>query len=134
MVVDTSVWIDLLNGHATARANLLARALDDGDLILLPGLILTEVLQGLPNEAQADRVAELMSGLQMPPGLDEQDYVDAAALYRACRAHGTTPRSTIDCLIAQTCLRLDMPILAQDRDYETIARIAPLKLVTAPAG
>ena len=134
MVVDTSVWIDLLNGHATASANLLARALDDGDLILLPGLVLTEVLQGLPNEAQADRVAELMSGLQMPPGLDEQDYVDAAALYRACRAHGTTPRSTIDCLIAQTCLRLDMPILAQDRDYETIARIAPLKLVTAPAG
>jgi len=134
VVVDTSVWIDLLNGHATARANLLARALDDGDLILLPGLVLTEVLQGLPNEAQADRVAELMSGLQMPPGLDEQDYVDAAALYRACRAHGTTPHSTIDCLIAQTCLRLDMPILAQDRDYETIARIAPLKLVTAPAG
>ena len=134
MVVDTSVWIDLLNGHATARANLLACALDDGDLILLPGLVLTEVLQGLPNEAQADRVAELMSGLQIPPELDEQDYVDAAALYRDCRAHGTTPRSTIDCLIAQTCLRLDMPILAQDRDYEMIARIAPLKLVTALAG
>ena len=134
MVVDTSVWIDLLNGHATARAGLLARALDEGDLILLPGLVLTEILQGLPSQAHADQVAELMSCLPMPPELDEQDYVDAAALYRACRAHGATPRSTIDCLIAQTCLRLDLPILAQDRDYEMIARIAPLRLAAAPAG
>lgn len=134
MVVDTSVWIDLLNGHATANANLLARALDEGDLILLPGLVLTELLQGLPSEACANQVAELMTGLPMPPELDEQDYIDAAALYRACRAHGATPRSTIDFLIAQTCLRLDLPILAQDRDYEAIAQIAPLRLAAAPAG
>lgn len=134
MVVDTSVWIDLLNGHETAKSNLLARALDDGDLILLPGLVLTEVLQGLPSEAQADRVADLMSGLPMAPELDEQDYVDAAALYRACRAHGATPRSTIDCLIAQMCLGLDMPILAQDRDYEMIARVAPLRLAGVTTG
>lgn len=133
MVVDTSVWIDLLNGHATARANLLARALDEGDLILLPGVVLTELLQGLPSDAHADRVAELMSGLQMAPPFDEQDYANAAALYRACRAHSATPCSTVDCLIAQICLRLNMPILAQDRDYEMIARIAPLKLVTALA-
>lgn len=131
MVVDTSVWIDLLNGRDTPKVQLLARALEDGDLILLPGLVLTEVLQGLANDADADRVAEAMMALQIPPELDEEDYVRAAALYRACRAQGTTPRSTIDCLIAQICLVLDMPILAQDRDYEAIARVAPLRVVTA---
>ena len=131
MVVDTSVWIDLLNGRETPKTNLLARALDDGDLVLLPGLVLTEVLQGLGSEAEAARVAELMTALQMPPELDEEDYVQAATLYRACRARGTKPGSTIDCLIAQICLSLDMPVLAQDRDYEAIAKIAPLRIVAA---
>lgn len=134
MVVDTSVWIDFLRGHDTVKANLLARALEEGELIILPGLILTEILQGLPSDAEAERVAELMSALQVPPELDENDYMDAAALYRACRRQGATPRSTIDCLIAQICLVLQVPILAQDRDYEAIAKVAPLQLVMAPAG
>lgn len=129
MVVDTSVWIDLLNGRETPRVKLLAAALEDGDLIVLPGLVLTEVLQGLGSEAEAGRVAELMSAFQIPPELDESDYLNAAALFRACRARGTTPRSTIDCLIAQTCLMLGLPILAEDRDYEMIAKVAPLKIV-----
>ncbi len=133
MVVDTSVWIDLLNGRETPKARLLAAALEDGDLIVLPGLVLTEVLQGLGTEAEAERVADLMTAFQIPPELDEDDYESAAALYRACRARGTTPRSTIDCLIAQTCLVLDMPILAEDRDYELIAKVAPLKVVRTEA-
>lgn len=131
MVVDTSVWIDLLNGNGTAKANLLAQALDNGDLVVLPGLVLTEVLQGLENETEASRVAELMSAFQEPPELKTEDYRRAAALYRACRARGTTPRSTIDCLLAQTCLNLDLPILASDRDFEVIAQVAPLRIVTA---
>lgn len=131
MVVDTSVWIDLLNARRSGKTELLARTLDEGELIVLPGLVLTEVLQGLQSEADAARVAELLTAFQIPPELDEADYVEAAALNRACRARGTTLRSTIDCLIAQTCLRLDLPILAQDRDYEAIAQVAPLRIVVA---
>jgi len=60
-------------------------------------------------------------------------YIAAAALYRDCCNLGQTPRSTIDCLSARTGLLLQMPILAQDRDYEAIARVSPRR-VLAPAG
>ncbi len=131
MIVDTSVWIDLLNGRSTPEATHLARALDDGEPVLVPGLVLTELLQGLQNEAAATRIAELMTAFPSPPELETGDYRRAAGLYRACRARGTTPRSTIDCIIAQTCLKFDLPILARDRDFELIAQIAPLKIVAA---
>jgi predicted nucleic acid-binding protein len=129
VIVDSSVWIDLLNGEETAVANHLAKAIFDRDPILVPGLVLTEVLQGIPNEAEAQRVGSLMAAFPSPPDLEADGYRRAAALYRACRARGTTPRSTIDCLLAQICLLLDVPILARDRDFEAIAKVAPLKLV-----
>lgn len=131
MIVDSSVWIDLLNGEKTAEANRLAKAIFDRDPVLVPGLVLTEVLQGLPNETEAQRVGSLMSAFPSPPELETGDYRRAAGLYRACRARGTTPRSTIDCLLAQTCLKLDLPILARDREFELIAQIPPLRIVAA---
>ena len=134
MIVDTSVWIDLLNDRNTPQARELARALEDDEPVLVPGLVLTELLQGLQNETAATRVAELMSAFPSPPELETGDYRRAAGLYRACRARGTTPRSTIDCIIAQTCLKLDLPILARDRDYQAIAQIAPLRVIAIVAG
>lgn len=88
---------------------------------------------GLQTEADAARVEELMTAFPSPPELEPEDYRRAAALYRACRARGTTPRSTIDCIIARICLKHDLPILAQDRDYQAIAQVAPLRIV-ATAG
>ena len=100
--------------------------------MLVPGLVLTEVLQGLSSNTEAQRVSALMAGFPAPPELDMNGYRSAAALYRACRARGTTPRSTIDCLLAQICLVLNVPILARDRDFELIARVAPLRLAMEP--
>lgn len=128
MIADTSAWIDFLNGNPTATADRLAQAIQEGDLILVPGLVLTEVLQGLRTETDAARVGDLMSAFPAAPELDMDDYRSAAALYRTCRSRGVTPGSTIDCLLAQLCIVLNMPMLARDRDYEAIARVAPLRL------
>lgn len=121
MVVDSSVWIALLNGKDHPESQLLRQAIIDDRPVLVPGLVLTEVLQGLSSDAEAQRVSVLMAGFPAPPELGMNDYRNAAALYRACRARGTTPRSTIDCLLAQICLTLNVPILARDRDFELIA-------------
>jgi hypothetical protein len=134
LIVDSSVWIDLFNSRGTAEAAVLARALDMGDPVLVPGLVLTEVLQGLRHETDAARIAELMTAFRSPPELGVDDYRRAAALYRACRARGATPRSTIDCVLAQTCLKFDVPILARDRDYQAIAQVAPLRIVAVATG
>ena len=53
-------------------------------------------------------------------------HVAAAKLYRQCRAKGVTVRSTIDCLIAQLCIRDNLPLLAKDRDFTQMAKVVPL--------
>lgn len=96
--------------------------------------MLTELLQALQSEADATGIAELMTAFPSPPELEVEDYGRVAGLYRACRARGTTPRSTIDCVLAQHCLKFDLPILALDRDFQTIAQFAPIRIVTTTAG
>jgi predicted nucleic acid-binding protein len=129
MLVDTSVWIDFLNGHESAHASRLAQAISGGEPIAVPGVVLTEVLLGLKSDQQAASIEDLMTAFNPVAELDRSGHANAARLYRLCRANGFTVRSTIDCLIAQMCLRDDLPLLTKDRDFTSIAASAPLKLV-----
>jgi len=129
MLVDTSVWIDFFNGHLSGHAERLARAIEDAEPIVVPGLVLTEILLGLKTESEAKRIATLMDAFEAARETTHTDYVEAAAIYRLCRAKGITVRSTIDCLIARLCLRDDLPLLSRDRDFNAIARCTPLRLV-----
>jgi len=44
------------------------------------------------------------------------------------RKKGVTVRSSIDCLIVQTALEHDLLLLHEDRDFDEIAKIVPLKI------
>ena len=113
MIVDTSVWIDFFNGHTSSQAKRLTRAIEDNEPIGLPGLVLTEILLGLKNDVEAKRIAQLLEAFTDVPEPSRTDHLAAAALYRACRAKGVTIRSTIDCVIAQLCLRDGQALLAK---------------------
>ena len=41
-----------------------------------------------------------------------------------------TPRSQIDCLIAAVAVRVGVAVLHADRDYESIVRLSPLRVVS----
>lgn len=56
MLVDTSVWIDFFNGYQSKQAELLASAIADAEPIVVPGIVLTEILLGLNNDAEAARI------------------------------------------------------------------------------
>jgi predicted nucleic acid-binding protein len=56
------------------------------------------------------------------------DYDEAAALYRICRRGGDTARKLIDCLIAATAIRADVPVLHADGDFDVLARHTALLL------
>lgn len=127
MLVDTSVWIDYLNGYASPQADVLARAIAENSDIYLCGVILTEILLGLP-PSEACRVEALLAAFPLTPELECSDYEAAAELYRTCRAKGVMIRSTVDCLIARLCLKHDFTLLAKDRDFTHIARCFPLRL------
>jgi predicted nucleic acid-binding protein len=129
MLVDTSVWIDFFIGHRSAQADRLAAAIADGEAVALPGLVIAEVLVGLRSDAEADKILRLLDAFGPGPEPARADYVAAARLYRLCRRKGVTIRSTIDCLIAQLCLRDGLELLTRDRDFSGVARCAPLRLV-----
>ena len=51
IVVDSSVWIDLLSNRDTIQTRALTGYLDRGDLLSIGDLVLMEVLQGARSEA-----------------------------------------------------------------------------------
>ena len=130
ILVDTSVWIDHFNGHNSTEAAYLALCIADAGPLTIPGLVLTEILLGVRTEAEAKRITRALSAFEFTPELAKSDYQKAADLYRACRARGLTPRSTIDCLIAQLCLKHGYELLAKDCDFDAIGKVFPLKRVS----
>jgi len=54
----------------------------------------------------------------------------AAQLFRTLRGRGVTVRGAVDCVIAQVCLDLDVPLLSPDRDFKEIARHTALRLLS----
>lgn len=128
MLVDSSVWIDLFNGHDSPEAAQLRSRIIDDDPLLVPGVVITEILVGVRSEADAERIERSLVPFDRAPQWDDTDYREAARIYRVCRASGATLRSAIDCLIAQTCLRYDFELLTKDRDFRVVARHFPLRL------
>jgi Predicted nucleic acid-binding protein, contains PIN domain len=130
IVVDTSVWIDLFRGAKSEEAGYLLEELHSevGEDFALTDIVLTEILQGLP-EDEVEMVERQM--LEFPVlrlnGLE--DFRRAAALYRAARAGGVTVRRTTDCFIASLCIRDEVPLLHRDVDFDRLAKHSGLKIV-----
>ncbi|MEX2516774.1 MAG: PIN domain nuclease [Gammaproteobacteria bacterium] len=116
ILVDTSVWIDYLNGVQSQHTD----ALDAGiveSTVAIGDLIFLEILQGIRDDREyrttkrtlltLDRYA--MFGKGMPEKCAEN--------YRALRKKGITIRKTTDIIIATFCIERRIPLLFTDRDF-----------------
>jgi len=130
IVVDTSVWIDFLGGRRTRQALRCAELIENGDPVAITDVILTEVLQGLRSEGEAQLVERHLRAFPVLRLEELDDFVLAADLYRTARAEGVTIRSTIDCLIAAPCVRTGAPLLHSDADFDRLASCTPLRIFT----
>ena len=127
IVVDTSVWIDLLNDNDTPTARRCVELLEDGAPIALTDVVFTEVLQGFRAERDANRVERYLRLFPMLRLESLDDFALAASLYRSARRAGVTIRKTLDCLIAAPCVRMGAPILHADEDFDRLASCTPLE-------
>ena len=67
-------------------------------------------MESLPNQAETARTA--------------------AELYARCRWSAVTIRNVNDCVIAVSCVLLDLPLLHNDRDFFRLGKLEPrLKLI-----
>jgi predicted nucleic acid-binding protein len=128
IIVDTSVWVDFLNGHASAQAIRLKQLLIDDARIILTPTILQEILQGLREQYYED----LKQFLMEQELLADEPFalaIEAAELYQGLRRLGITIRKSNDCLIAACAIRNGCAVLHKDRDFKRISEHTPLRLL-----
>ncbi len=135
IVADSSVWIGYLRRDGAASTLMLRKLLEQGVRLAYLPAILQEVLQGTRDDAQFSRCERLFDALHHAqvsnPAIAARE---AARLYRRAAHAGYTIRSPVDCLIAASCVQLELPLLQRDRDFQFIAQVEPrLKLVSSLA-
>jgi predicted nucleic acid-binding protein len=124
VLVDTSIWIEVFRRPARIR---LEDVVGFEDIVTcLP--VMQEVLQGVRDERAFLLAREAMRALpivESPVSLAVFD--QAIDLYRAARRAGLAVRSSADCLIGACAVRHHLEVLHYDRDYDTLARVSPLR-------
>lgn len=123
MLVDTSVWIEMLNGRMGPRVS-------EQELVnfAVCGPIVQEVLQGTRDDPKGEAFREAFLALPVlsdPP--PKALFLAAAEIYRTGRVKGYTIRSSVNCLIAAIAIENRTVVWHKDRDYETIARYTSLR-------
>jgi predicted nucleic acid-binding protein len=124
ILVDTSIWIELLSrkpGPAVREEDLLQ--------FVTCAPIVQEVLQGLRPGTQSDAFREAFLALPvLSDPIPLALFISASDIYRHGRSKGLTIRSSLDSLIAAIAIENRVPVWHRDRDFDAIARYAPLRV------
>ena len=123
IAVDTSTWIAFLQGDEGDDADLLDRALQDRQVLMVP-VVLTELLSDASLPAQVVKTISDLPLLQVASG-----YWQRAGVLRA-KVLATRRKARLgDALIAQSCIDQSIPLITRDRDFRAFAVAANLNLV-----
>jgi predicted nucleic acid-binding protein len=128
ILVDTSVWIDYLNGVASPQTDLLDSAIIEG-IVALGDIIFLEILQGIKNDKEFERTKRSLGTLEQHQLLGKDLVIKCAENFRFLRKKGLTIRKTTDVIIATFCIEKKMPILFVDRDFKPFVTHLGLKSV-----
>jgi predicted nucleic acid-binding protein len=116
ILVDSSVWIDYFNGQETPQTHKLDTLLGV-EPIGIGDLILAEVLQGFPSDADHRTAQQLLLSLSVFNMLGTDLAVKSVNNFRALRKQGITIRKTIDVMIATFCIEQRHALLFADKDF-----------------
>jgi len=128
IIVDTTVWIDFLEGRGTSFDLHLKKLIEQEEPLALTDIIYCEVLQGILEESKFRQTRSILRAYPILQMRGLRTFERAALIYRACRKKGLTIRKTADCLIAATCLEARAELYHNDRDFEAIAKVRRLKI------
>jgi predicted nucleic acid-binding protein len=125
-LVDTSVWIDYLQGKKNPAVSFLHEQLRNPIACGLNDQIYLEILQGAKNIEAFEKLKRYFSG-QVFYGFSNPRHAHerAAQLYLECRKNGVTLRSSLDTLIALCAEENRVMLLHNDRDYLQLGRFLP---------
>jgi len=136
IIVDTSVWSLAFrrrswpNDEMPGVIKLLQKLTREKEHLGVPGVVLQELLSGVKDPAQGERIKTLMEGYPLLLASKEH-HIEAANISNVCRRSGISA-ATIDCLIAAQCIMLDGLLLTLDDDFKRISRCCGLRLYPIP--
>ena len=120
VLVDTSAWVDFLNGYPSRECSALRFLLQEEHDLCTCGIVVSEVFQGLRKDESRAEIDALFKELTFLEPFGLPLYIRAAEIYRLLRKKGKTIRSTIDCIIVAIAEENNCFVLARDRHIETI--------------
>ena len=116
ILVDTSVWIDYLNGKESSLTNILDKALIDGS-VAIGDLILLEILQGIKAEREYSKTRTALATLDLYEMFGHHMVEKCVENFRFLRKKGITIRKTNEVIIATFCIVNNLPLLFSNRDF-----------------
>jgi predicted nucleic acid-binding protein len=130
ILVDSSVWIDYFNGNKTVQTDWLDSSL--GNIpIIISDLILTEVLQGFQSDKDFKIARNILLGIPFMSMGGRALAIESAMNYRLLRRKGVTVRKTIDVIIGTFCIRHQLTLLHDDRDFDPMVKFLGLEIIDA---
>lgn len=100
---------------------------EQGLPLVIPGVAFQEILSGVRDQQQFDRLHETLVGFPRILA-DERDHLEAARLMNLLRRRGITA-SSFDALIAAMTILRDGVLYTLDRDFESFSEFASLRLL-----
>jgi predicted nucleic acid-binding protein len=123
IAADTSSWIAFLEGSSGEDVQLLDRALEDRQVVMVP-VVLTEILSDASLPSHVVKTISDLPLLEVVPG-----YWQRAGSLRT-KVLATRRKARLgDALIAQSCIDQSIPLITRDRDFRAFAVAANLNLV-----
>jgi predicted nucleic acid-binding protein len=124
-LVDTSVWIDFLEGREHWTKERLKQKLNDRESIAYNEMILLEIIQGFRKRKEREEIENMFCSF-VHAKQKRSTTLLAAEIYQELQRKGKRIRSVIDCLIAATAIETGASVLHKDRDFEFIAEHYPI--------
>lgn len=125
IIVDTSVWIEFLEGGNHWTKERLKKKIADRESVAYTEFILLEILTGLKRREERETVERNFQTNVLLCGKRSTTML-AAEIYQEMRRKGKTIRSIVDCLISAVAIETGATILHKDRDFEYIAEYYPI--------
>lgn len=124
IAADTSTWIAFLEGDPGSDVQLLDRALQDRQVMMVP-VVLTELL------SDPQLPPSLASTLADVPMIEiEAGFWQRAGALRAKVLSKRRKARLGDALIAQSCIDRDVPLLTRDRDFRAFVDATGLDIIS----
>lgn len=138
ILLDTSVLSAALRrrspGPAESRVvQALSSLLATREHIGVPGLVLQEVLSGIREALQFEKIKSVILRGYPIVLAQTQDHLLAATILNGCARKGVAV-SSVDGLLAALAVNRNARLFTTDRDFARVSKFFPLKLFTTPKG